>query len=67
MSEQIATSESPLLRLFQRKDTKGQTYVDARQFAAGENCAVTMSAPTFQVASSAPMRNQQAPAAGIGK
>ena len=36
MSEEIATSESPLLRLFQRKDAKGQTYIDARQFAAGE-------------------------------
>jgi hypothetical protein len=29
-------SESPLLRLLQRKDTKGQTYIDAMQFAAGE-------------------------------
>ncbi|MDE2385188.1 MAG: hypothetical protein KGO53_11270 [Alphaproteobacteria bacterium] len=31
-----AVSESPLLRLFQRKDAKGHAYIDARQFAAGE-------------------------------
>ena len=29
-------AESPLLRLFQRKDQQGKTYIDARQFAAGE-------------------------------
>jgi hypothetical protein len=29
-------SESPLLRLFQRKDARGQRYIDARQLAAGE-------------------------------
>jgi len=29
-------SESPLLRLLQRKDAKGQSYIDIKQFAAGE-------------------------------
>ena len=29
-------AESPLLRLFQRKDAKGKTYINAHQFAAGE-------------------------------
>ena len=29
-------AESPLLRLFQRKDSTGKAYIDARQFAAGE-------------------------------
>ena len=29
-------AESPLLRLFQRKDNTGKSYIDARQFAAGE-------------------------------
>jgi hypothetical protein len=29
-------SESPLLRLFQRKDAKGKSYINAQQFAAGE-------------------------------
>jgi hypothetical protein len=29
-------AESPLLRLLQRKDARGQSYIDARQFAAGE-------------------------------
>ena len=29
-------AESPLLRLFQRKDNGGKTYIDAKQFAAGE-------------------------------
>jgi hypothetical protein len=32
----ITTSESPLLRLFQRKDAKGKAYIDSQQFAAGE-------------------------------
>ncbi|MDP8998094.1 MAG: DUF6456 domain-containing protein, partial [Pseudomonadota bacterium] len=34
--EQTLASESPLLRLFQRKDNKGHSYIDAKQFAAGE-------------------------------
>ncbi len=29
-------AESPLLRLFQRADSRGTTYIDAQQFAAGE-------------------------------
>jgi len=36
MPEHRDASESPLLRLFQRTDAKGQTYIDAKQFAAGE-------------------------------
>ena len=30
------TAESPLLRLFQRKDAGGKAYIDTHQFAAGE-------------------------------
>lgn len=34
--EHTIAAESPLLRLLQRKDNKGQSYIDVRQFAAGE-------------------------------
>jgi len=34
--EHTLASESPLLRLLQRKDPAGKTYIDAKQFAAGE-------------------------------
>ncbi len=35
-SSGLQISESPLLRLFRRKDHMGQRYIDARQLAAGE-------------------------------
>ncbi len=34
--EHTIAAESPLLRLLQRKDPNGKTYIDAKQFAAGE-------------------------------
>ena len=35
-SSQVEASESPLGRLFLRKDANGKTYIDGRQFLAGE-------------------------------
>ena len=34
--EHTIAAESPLLRLLQRKDAKGHSYIDVKQFAAGE-------------------------------
>ena len=38
--ESAIAAESPLLRLFHKKDMKGRCYIDAVQFAAGEKLRV---------------------------
>jgi Domain of unknown function (DUF6456) len=55
-------SESPLLRLLQRKDHKGHSYIDVKQFAAGER----LRADFERAQLSARVTSAYAPSSGSG-
>ena len=65
--EHTLASESPLLRLLQRKDHKGHSYIDAKQFAAGDVCAQILSALISRRGSPVLTRHPQAQAVATGR